>query len=159
MNIEKNKIDISILSEDNAPELFFLIDKNREHLSQFGEKTSEKYPDIKSVKRSIKSCPLEVTRFVIKNNGMIIGFIKITQKNIRLAEIGYYLGKEFTGKGYMKEAVKQAEEYAKNTLEIKELYGVVKKDNSASIKVLRSCGFNNEIICKNEIALYKEIGN
>lgn len=161
MNIVKTDEDIkiSIISEHDAKELFLLIERNREHLSQFGEGTAKKYPDVESVKQSIRACPLEMLRFVIKNNGVIVGFIKITQKNIRLAEIGYYLGKEFTGKGYMKEAVKQVEEYAKNTLEIKELYGVVKKDNIASIKVLRSCGFSNEIICKNEIALYKEVGN
>jgi ribosomal-protein-alanine N-acetyltransferase len=161
MNIIKTKedIQISILSEDDAEELFLLIYRNREHLSQFGEGTAKKYPDVESVKQSIRACPLEMVRFVIKNNGVIVGFIKITQKNIRLAEIGYYLGKEFTGKGYTKIAVTQIEEYAKNTLEIKELYGVVKKDNIASIKVLQSCGFNKEVSCKNEIALYKEIGN
>lgn len=159
MKIEKTGITICLLSEKDASELFLLIDRNREHLSQFGERTSEKYPDIDSIKKSIRACPLEVIRFVIKNNGMIVGFIKITQKNIRLAEVGYYLGKEFTGKGYMKEAVKQAEEYAKTILQVTELYGVVKKGNIASIKVLQSCGFENKVEAKNEIALYKKIGN
>lgn len=159
MKIENTDITICLLSEENASELFLLIDRNREHLSQFGEKTSLKYPDIESIKKSIQNCPLEAVRFVIKNNGTIIGFIKITQKNARLAEIGYYLGKEFTGKGYTKIAVKQAEEYAKNILQVKELYGVVKKNNIASMKVLLSCGFKNKIESKNEIALYKKIGD
>ena len=159
MKIEKTGITICLLSEKDASELFLLIDRNREHLSQFGERTSGKYPDIESIKKSIRTCPLEVKRFVIKNNGTIVGFIKITQKNIRLAEIGYYLGKEFTGNGYMREAVKQVEEYAKSTLQAKELYGVVKKENIASIKVLQSCGFANKVEAKNEIALYKKIGD
>ena len=70
MNIIKTKedIQISILSEDDAEELFLLIYRNREHLSQFGEGTAKKYPDVESVKQSIRACPLEMVRFVIKNN-------------------------------------------------------------------------------------------
>ena len=47
MNIIKTKEDIkiSIISENDAEELFLLIDRNREYLSQVGEGTAKKYPD------------------------------------------------------------------------------------------------------------------
>lgn len=55
--------------------------------------------------------------------------------------IGYNLGKKFWGKGYATEAMKKIIEFAKNTLEVKEIIGRHATANSASGKVMKKLGF------------------
>lgn len=53
-------------------------------------------------------------------------------------EIGYWLGKEYWGKGIASQALKQFLEF----IETRPLYAHVAKHNIASKRVLEKCGFN-----------------
>ena len=56
-------------------------------------------------------------------------------------DVGYRLKPEFWGKGYATECTVAWIEYAKNHLNLKELYSVTHIDNIASQNVLQKCGF------------------
>lgn len=54
--------------------------------------------------------------------------------------IGYFIGKEFRGKGYGKEGLRLTLQVAKNIVPEDEFYLRVNKDNEASLKVMMSNG-------------------
>jgi len=138
-------VNLKTFVVDDAPEIFSLINRNREHLSQFGDETSHKYPNLESVVSNITN-PKKPTRrrFAIRNqNKELVGSINITPDvgDPTSAEIGYYLGSEYTGKGYMSESVKTLTDYAFNNLGCKRIYGKVVIGNTASSNVFKKCGF------------------
>ena len=56
-------------------------------------------------------------------------------------DISYNLGKEYWGKGYITEAMRQVMEYAENVLQIRECIAVHAKENPASGRVMEKLGF------------------
>ena len=56
-------------------------------------------------------------------------------------EIGYHIGKAYTGNGYATEAVNLYLEYLKNNSDVREVYGVALAANKASRRVLEKTGF------------------
>ena len=57
------------------------------------------------------------------------------------AEIGYWLGEDFWGKGYMTEAALQIIHYAFEELHLTGFWASVYKENIASERVVEKCGF------------------
>ena len=57
------------------------------------------------------------------------------------AEIGYWLGEDFWGKGYMTEAALQVIHYASEELHLTGLWASVYKENIASQRVIEKCSF------------------
>ena len=129
----------------DSEEIFALIDRNRDHLSQFGEDTASKYPTLETIQESIEhpKNPKRL-RFAIRNKqGQFVGSINITpdEKNPESAEVGYYLGSEFQKRGYAGRAVESLTVYGFNVLGYKTIYGDVSHENTASINVLLRAGF------------------
>jgi RimJ/RimL family protein N-acetyltransferase len=77
-----------------------------------------------------------VTKLTILANGEIagniIGFNQLGQR-----EVGYWLGKEFWGRGIATEALSQFLEL----VETRPMHARAAKDNVASLRVLEKCGF------------------
>lgn len=153
IKLTRNQIEILVAStgmklkeftECDSQAIFELIEKNRDHLSQFGDTTSEKYKTVESVKESISNPKNpDRLRFGIWDNGVLVGSVNLTpdDDDKTKGEIGYYLGSEFTGKGYMIKAVTTLSEFAFKNLGYKKIYGKVHKDNIGSQKVLIKSGF------------------
>ena len=57
------------------------------------------------------------------------------------AEIGYWLGEDFWGKGYATEAVQSVVAYAFEELSLVRLWAVAYQENTPSQRVLEKCGF------------------
>lgn len=129
----------------DSEEIFALIDRNREHLSQFGDDTADRYPTLEAVRESIDhpKNPKRL-RFAIRNKkGQLVGSINLTpdEKDSTQGEIGYYLGSEFQGKGYMGKAVEILTNYGFDFLNYKTIYGDIAKGNMVSVKVLVKAGY------------------
>ena len=62
----------------------------------------------------------------------------------RSAEVGYWLGEPFWGKGIATHALRAMTEYAFATFDLVRLYALVKEWNPASTRVLEKCGFTLE---------------
>lgn len=56
-------------------------------------------------------------------------------------EIGYHIGKRYTGNGYATEAVQAFLPEIMKKLQIDYIYGIVLEENKASHRVLEKCGF------------------
>ena len=57
------------------------------------------------------------------------------------ADIGYWIGKQYQGKGIATECVKLVVNYAFNELKLEEILAYVFPDNNSSIRVLKKNGF------------------
>lgn len=86
--------------------------------------------------------------FIFGNNGeTLMG--GVTLSNVRRgvtqsASIGYWLGVPYQGKGVMKKAVKLITDYAFGELTLHRVEAASMPDNLASIRVLETCGFQQE---------------
>lgn len=81
----------------------------------------------------------------------VIGLVLQPDVYRKSAEIGYWLGEPFWGKGITTTAVKLATQYAFDTLNLNRLYAGVFEGNEASKRVLEKCGYQLEGISKKAV--------
>jgi len=84
------------------------------------------------------------TQCGIEVEGDVVGGIGLTpQEDVhrRSAEIGYWLGEPFWGRGIMSEAVPAFTEYAFATFDVCRLYATVFEWNPASARILEKAGY------------------
>ena len=99
-----DELTIRTLEVEDTEALFDLIDRNREHLSQFGEATAKDNPDIQAVGMGIVNPhPPQLIRFGVWNSELA-GSVDLYPVAGAI-QFAYFLGKEFQGKGYMTRAV------------------------------------------------------
>lgn len=82
-----------------------------------------------------------------KSDDALLG--AITLDNIRkgpaqAASVGYWLGEEFTGQGYMKEALDRVVAYAFAELDLSRIEAAILEENKASRRLLERSGFRYE---------------
>ena len=87
--------------------------------------------------------------FVIcrKPDDKIVGAINLSQifrKGFQNAYLGYSLGVKYTGEGYMTEAINLILRYAFNSLKLHRIEANIQPHNTASIEVVKRCGFSKE---------------
>lgn len=90
----------------------------------------------------MQQSPPEV--LAIDLDGKVIGNIGIhPQKDVhRLnAELGYFIGEDYWGKGYATEAIKKMIDYGFENFPINRIFSRPFSSNPASQKVLEKCGF------------------
>lgn len=127
---------------DDARLLFELIDRNRSHLSQWDDETATKYLDYESVLSSIMhpQNPSRI-RLGIWVVGALVGTVNFTHKPDKVAEIGYWVGREFCGLGLATLATLAMIAYVKRSWGVSRLVAHAHRENRASQKVLRKAGF------------------
>jgi len=92
----------------------------------------------------------------ITENGVLIGSIGAIVGEFekqKSAEVGYWIGKPFWGKGFASDALTELCETIFTTTDIVRLNASVFEGNSGSARVLEKCGFKLEAIL--EKAIYK----
>ena len=104
----------------------------------------------------IKGCQARnpVLNFAITASQEVVGAIGVipqTDVYTGTAEIGYWLGEPFWGKGIMTEAVRQMVSYGWETLSLRRIFTGVFDFNKASMRVLEKAGFELEGICKKSV--------
>ena len=91
------------------------------------------------------------TTFCIEADGQLAGSIGVILKDDvyrKTAEIGYFVGEEYWGKGIATEALKQMLDYIQKQFDVVRIYAEVFEYNKASMKVLEKNGFYLESIRK-----------
>ena len=90
--------------------------------------------------------------FAIEISNSVVGGIGLMHiaKNHK-AEIGYWLGRKYWGKGIMTEAIKIIVDYAFNQLKLRRVYAKAFIKNKPSVRVLEKNDFKLEGILKKEL--------
>jgi RimJ/RimL family protein N-acetyltransferase len=101
---------------------------------------------IKNSQKSLKKRKGFIFGIELKEKKEVIGVISLENVDFehRHAEVGYWLGKKYRGKGIMTEAGKLVLNFAFEKLKLHRVYGGVFSDNIASQKVLKKLGFKKE---------------
>lgn len=81
---------------------------------------------------------------VLLTDGTNVGYVQAVPMDDGAWEIGYHIGKAYTGNGYASEAVKAFLPVITEKLGITEMLGICVAENKASIKVLENAGFVKE---------------
>jgi len=80
--------------------------------------------------------------FAIKDNDIgLIGMITLNRVNSGIFELGYWIGRDFWGKGFASEAAKAVLQWAESQLRVKAVSAGYFDDNPASARVLEKSGF------------------
>ena len=84
-------------------------------------------------------------RFAIDIDGDVVGCVGLEHLVSRhKAEIGYWLGREYWGRGIMTDAVKKLTAYGFKKLKLKRIYAKFFPFNKASARVLEKAGYKYE---------------
>ncbi|HRH44348.1 MAG TPA: GNAT family protein [Pyrinomonadaceae bacterium] len=146
LKILGKKVFLRYTNQDDFEELMALFDSSREF-----------YQGLVNTPTDAESFRIYADRnlddanecFVICQNvdNTIVGAINLTQifrKAFQNAYLGYSLGVNFTGKGFMTEAIDLILGHAFENLKLHRIEANVQPQNLASIKVLQRSGFTKE---------------
>jgi [ribosomal protein S5]-alanine N-acetyltransferase len=100
----------------------------------------------------IKQTPTE--HFCIEGDGRVcggIGFIPGSDVEKKSAEIGYFVGEDFWGKGIATKAIALLVKYLAANHQFVRLFSIVYANNPGSMKALQKNGFNLEQIRKKAV--------
>jgi RimJ/RimL family protein N-acetyltransferase len=91
-----------------------------------------------------------------KGKNEIIGIIDLSDidREDKKAEIGYWIGKRFWGRGLMTEAINLMAGFGFRELRLNKIYARIFEGNLASMKALEKNNFLHEGILRNEIRKY-----
>ncbi len=141
LQTEQVPVILRQLTVEDASAYFAAVDANRDHLSQFGDETATKYPDLQSVVNSITnpSNPDKI-RMGIWDGDTFVGSANLTpDEDGQATELGYWLDSRHTGKGYATLATAALSKYAASRFH--RVYAEVVEGNEASSRVLMRSGF------------------
>ena len=135
-------IILKTFTPQDAPTIFALIDSCREHLNRNNENTAKKYPDLESFIESIVS-PKKTKRlrFGIWDNDVFVGSVNIEGKGNGKAELGYWVGEQYLGKGYAGTASYRLIQSTFKGGRIKLIIAKVAETNEYSFRIIEKLGF------------------
>lgn len=141
---------LSLLEIKDAEKLYDLINRNRDHIGEW-----LKFPNI-TLKEDDSKTFIERTRIrYAKNEGYwlgiwnedrlagSIGYLYVDQEN-KKTEIGYWLGKEYEGKGIITKSIKILINYAFDDLQLHKIEIGAARDNTRSRAIPEKLGFKRE---------------
>lgn len=101
---------------------------------------------IKKIQEDWKRRAILKWGIALRTNNQLIGSLTLFNLdfNHRRAEVGYALGREYWGQGYMNEALMALLKHAFEVLELHRIEADVDPRNAASIKTLERLGFQRE---------------
>lgn len=111
------------------------------------------------LEKVVDAVPL--VNFAIDVDGEVVGGIGLILNGdvyIKSAEVGYWIGEPFWGKGVATEAVRQMTEYAFYYFDLVRLYAEVFEHNKSSMRVLEKNGYylegvRRKSVFKNEVLM------
>jgi len=88
-----------------------------------------------------------------------VGIVPGTDIHYRTAEIGYWLGQPYWGKGLMTSVLVAASQHFMDTYSLLRLFALPKSDNAASCRVLEKAGYGLEGILRKNYEKYGQTGD
>ncbi|GGE60576.1 RimJ/RimL family protein N-acetyltransferase [Priestia taiwanensis] len=163
MKLKGTTIDVKLVEEKDVESLLQLEVRNNDFFQQFTGVRDESFYTLQGQLNRIKKAIIQKENdhgylFVImqKDPEEIIGEVMLTEVvriNLQSCWIGYFLDKEYNGKGYMTEAVKLVVDYAFQQLNLHRIEAGVMPHNIGSMKVLEKAGFHKEGIARKNVKI------
>jgi ribosomal-protein-serine acetyltransferase len=145
-----NKTIIRTWKPDDAEKLFRLTDNNRKYLEPWLDwihKVKEEDDSKRFIEDSIQKYQDKVSMEMgIWENDVLIGCIGLhgLSERARRANVGYWLGNEYSGQGIMTKSVKSLIDYSFNKLNLNRIGVEIATENKKSLAVAERLGFVKE---------------
>lgn len=130
------------LTADDIDSYYTLVDRNRDHLSRHGDYINLTHATRASVRASLTEPSDANRRFGIWLDTTLIGRADVSPRLPGHFVLGYWLGAEYTGKGYATVACRALIAFAHAQLGATTIFAGVTKGNTASEAVLGRLGFS-----------------
>jgi len=163
MQVTGENIVVKLAEESDTESLLALEVKNRSFFQLFTGLRDESFytheGQLKRIQDAIKMQKEDRGYLFIiqlRSTGQLIGAVMLTEVvrgNLQSCWIGYFLDKDFNGRGYMTEAVKMVVSHAFTELDFHRLEAGVMPHNVGSIKVLLKAGFTKEGIARKNVKI------
>lgn len=143
-------IRLELVSENNANDIYNFEKENRDYFEETLPSRGDDYYKLEVFQEIIKEIVEEQNRdecymYIIRNelNEMIgrVNFVSIRTDEVKMAELGYRVGKNENGRGYATEAVRLALEKCFIDHKIVKVEAGTAPDNIGSRRVLEKNGF------------------
>ena len=128
------------LTVADAEAYYALVDRNRAHLTQFGNYQDEGVATLEWVKSSLARAAAGL-RFGIWEQSELLGRVELVPKLPGHYALGYWLDREHLGRGIMTTALTRLLRRAREALEATAFFAGVTHGNAKSVAVLRRLGF------------------
>ena len=152
--LETENLRLAVLKKSEAPRAARYLIKNREFHRQFSQTHTDDYFTLSTQKKYlIYDCssyldgtlvPLWIT---LKGQNELIGrvsFFNFAFGGMMSCACGYHLDKDFTGKGYMTEALRGAMAFVFDEYKLHRIEAFILPENNPSINLVRRLGFHYE---------------
>jgi ribosomal-protein-alanine N-acetyltransferase len=159
----EQQVYIRFPEEADAKALAAMYTRNRDFFEKFSPNSSEEFYTEEHQLQGIINSKADRTEdkrydFVIchKKDDRIIGNVGLSfvaRSSLQSCMIGYSLDRDYNGKGYMTEAVKQVVRYAFEELKFHRITGEASPRNPGSIRVLENAGFHREGISRSNVKI------
>lgn len=113
---------------------------------------------IQAVERSQKYGKLVLFALEEKSSGQFVGVINLNFiKPHRRAELAYWIGTPFWGKGYGTEVAKKVVEYGFNELNLNKIHAMAFLNNPGSWRIMEKIGMQREGLLRQHIVRFNEV--
>ena len=156
----ENGLDLQLVGEDDAAELFTVVDSNREYLREWLpwlDATNSFEDEIAFISNSLEEYQKrEGVFYTIRLEGRIIGTISLNwiDWGNKAAGVGYWLSKNHTGNGYVTKSCIRLMEHCFDDLSLHRFVLEVAVDNIPSCEIAERIGMRLEGITKDREWLY-----
>lgn len=152
----KNSVQLRRLQPEDAPQLAMLANNKKiwDHLRDLLPHPYLETDAVEFINLTLREDPPQ--NFAITYQGELCGVIGIIlQADVykKSAEIGYWIGEPYWGRGIATEAIKKITSYGFEALDLVRIYAGIFSYNKASMRVLEKNGFQPEGIFQK--AIYK----
>lgn len=133
---------------EEAQDFLAFIAYDPAHHSQRGDTTALEYSDLESVVETLKQ-PYDpyLLSFGIWAGDTMVGCIDLVPPaGVDNAQVGYMVGKQYTGQGYAARALGPVTDFAFDRLGYKKIEAVIDSRNTASRRTLEKCGYEIDLI-------------
>lgn len=134
-------LELIDLSQDDAHDYYQLVNRNRDHLSRHGDYLDLKQATLETVVEGLANPEGTNAKFGIWLNGVLIGRVDLSPRAPGRFVIGYWLGGDYTGNGYVTMACKALIHDGQNRLGATDIFAGVTKGNTLSERLLGRLGF------------------
>ena len=156
----RENLELRTLVSGNADEVFEAVDKNREYLRKWlpwvddAKSPYNSRNSIEKWKNALKDKREFIFGIFLGGNYIgNMGLHEINRSN-NSSEIGYWLSKDYQGRGIMTDCVRALTDFGFDELDLNRIYIRCASDNKKSRAIPERLGFVHEAVLQDGICLY-----
>ncbi|GAA5209969.1 GNAT family N-acetyltransferase [Microbacterium kyungheense] len=134
-------LSLHALSNSDAVALHALVQRNRRHLTAYGDYAEEVARDVEQTAAWLESVQVAGMTYGLNWRGELIGLVGLTPVDPPRYGCGYWIDESHAGRGLTRAGLSALVAAAKQSLGATDVYAGVTRGNLASVGVLRSLGF------------------